>query len=71
MQHFTQVIDGIDGSRAELVGYVIDNTPGDGPGPAPAGDPDHFPAAGTLSGPTVNPNRSRCNSSRPAIRRSY
>ena len=25
MQHFTQVIDGIDGSRAELVGYVIDN----------------------------------------------
>ncbi|KLN79095.1 xylan esterase/lipase [Bifidobacterium bifidum] len=27
MQHFTQVIDGIDGSRAELVGYVIDNSP--------------------------------------------
>ena len=26
MQHFTQVIDGIDGSRAELVGYVIDNS---------------------------------------------
>lgn len=24
MQHFTQVIDGIDGSRAELVGYVIE-----------------------------------------------
>ena len=27
MQHFTQIIDGIDGSRAELVGYVIDNSP--------------------------------------------
>ena len=26
MQHFTQVIDGIDGSQAELVGYVIDNS---------------------------------------------
>ena len=37
MQHFTQVIDGIDGSRAELVGYVIDNSPE----MAPAGDPDH------------------------------
>ena len=27
MQHFTQVIDGIDSSQAELVGYVIDNSP--------------------------------------------
>ena len=70
MQHFTQVIDGIDGSRAELVGYVIDNSP--------EMDPDRrrpailiIPGGGTLSDPTVNPNRSRCNSSRPDIRRSY
>ena len=41
MQHFTQVIDGIDGSRAELVGYVIDNSPEMDPDRAPAGDPDH------------------------------
>ena len=26
MQHFTQVIDGIDGSRAEIVGSVIEKT---------------------------------------------
>lgn len=32
MQHFTQIIDGIDGSRAELVGYVIDNSPEMGEG---------------------------------------
>ena len=40
MQHFTQVIDGIDGSRAELVGYVIDNSlEMDRTGAT--GDPDH------------------------------
>ena len=61
MQHFTQVIDGIDSSQAELVGYVIDNSP--------EMDPDRRRPA--LSDPTANPNRSRCNSSRPDIRRSY
>ena len=41
MQHFTQVIDGIDSSQAELVGYVIDNSPEMDPDRRRPAIPDH------------------------------
>ena len=71
MQHFTQVIDGIDSSQAELVGYVIDNSPEMDPDRRRPAIPDHPRRRVRYRIRPLNPNRSRCNSSRPAIRRSY